>query len=64
MPETCMPMTFMTDGITACPASCPVPCPDDHMWCDGGFDANGCPMPNTCVANPSEYIVVTQKITK
>ena len=52
-------MTFMTDGITACPASCPVPCPDNHMWCDGGVDANGCKMPNTCVANPSKYIVVT-----
>merc|ERR1712241_1455508 len=28
---------------------CPVTCPVDNMYCGGGMDANGCPMPNTCM---------------
>ena len=55
MPDSCMPLTFGTDG-NVCPATCPVPCPDGHMFCDGGVDANGCMMPNTCVPNDGRYI--------
>ena len=43
-------MTFDTNG-SECPESCDVFCQEDHMWCDGGFDANECRMPNTCVPN-------------
>merc|ERR1711976_745367 len=32
-----------------CPATCPVMCGPDTMWCAGGMSPNGCPMPNTCV---------------
>ena len=32
-----------------CPGFCPVLCPADHATCPGGFDAAGCPMPDTCV---------------
>ena len=60
-PETCMAMTFGHDGAV-CPATCPVPCPEDHMWCDGGFDANGCMMPNTCVAMPGKCYFLLQEI--
>ena len=32
-----------------CPDVTPVVCGPDDMFCGGGFDAAGCPMPNTCV---------------
>ena len=35
-----------------CPVSCPLTvsnCPENHMICPGGLDANGCPMPPTCM---------------
>ena len=49
MLDTCMPMTFGEDGAV-CPAMCPAVCDytvDKH--CPGGVDANGCPMPDTCM---------------
>merc|ERR1712179_667506 len=60
MPETCMPQIFGHDQAV-CPVSCPVPCPPDHMWCDGGVDAIGCVMPNTCVPHtgPEEHCAAT-----
>ena len=42
-------MIFGEDGAV-CPAMCPAVCDytvDKH--CPGGVDANGCPMPDTCM---------------
>ena len=50
MPDTCQKMIFGTDGAK-CPDVCPMTCPPDHMFCDGGLDANGCPLADTCVPN-------------
>ena len=47
---TCMPITFGNNG-GVCQVACPVACSEDQMSCDGGFDANGCQLPNTCVPN-------------
>ena len=27
---------------------CPIVCPSDQMYCPGGLDSNGCPLPGTC----------------
>ena len=35
-----------------CPVFCPLTvsnCPENHMICPGGLDANGCPIPATCM---------------
>ena len=41
-----------------CPVSCPLTesnCPENHMICPGGSDANGCPMPATCVSMTGDF---------
>ena len=35
-----------------CPVACPPPCPLNHKQCPGGYDMNGCSMPDTCVSEP------------
>ena len=32
-----------------CPVTCPTKCDGDDMWCYGGYDDNGCQMPDTCM---------------
>ena len=36
------------DG-TECPVSCPMKCGPEEMQCWGGYDDNGCIMPDACV---------------
>ena len=36
------------DGVK-CVDSCPTKCGVDDMTCDGGYDHNGCKMPDTCM---------------
>ena len=31
-----------------CPGFCPIDCPEGQQPCQPDFDANGCPMPQTC----------------
>ena len=50
--DFCMPNSYGNDG-NKCPLVCPTSCssdPDVHMWCDGGFDDNGCKLPDECVS--------------
>ena len=50
LPDTCQKISVGTDGAK-CPDVCPMTCPPDQMFCDGGLDANGCPLADTCVPN-------------
>ena len=48
---------FGLDG-NECPAFCPLTvsnCPENHMICPGGSDANGCPMPATCFSMTGDF---------
>ena len=48
MPDICIYEPFGLDG-SKCYVSCPTPPPANHTVCPGGFDMNGCPMPDTYI---------------
>ena len=33
----------------SCPNQCPVECDEDEIWCPGGSDSTGCPLPPKCL---------------
>ena len=37
-----------------CPIMCPTKCDGDDMYCPGGYDGNGCMMPDTCMPKDSD----------
>ena len=44
-----------------CSAFCPLTvsdCPENHMICPGGSDANGCPMPATCFSMTGDFFTL------
>ena len=43
--DMCMPMR----DAAGCWAVCPMICPPADIMCPGGFDMDGCPMPDMCV---------------
>ena len=52
---------FGLDG-NECPAFCPLTvsnCPENHMICPGGPDANGCPMPATCFSMTGDFFLLS-----
>ena len=55
MPDICIYEPFGLDG-TKCYVPCPLPPPADHYVCPGGFDVNGCPMPDTYIPTTGTYI--------
>ena len=50
------------DG-NACPGACPPVCAVGDMVCPGGFDANGCQMPNTCAPGATAECPATCPVT-
>ena len=58
MPDTCMPITFGENG-KACPVACPVTCPASQKVCEGGFDAYGCRLPNTCIPDHGNFLTTS-----
>ena len=40
-------------GAECPPPGCPMGCGEDQMSCWGGYNYNGCPMPDTCMPKPN-----------
>ena len=55
MPDTCVSEPIGLDG-SKCYVACPTSPPADHTVCPGGFDMNGCPMPDTYIPTTGTYI--------